>query len=126
MTGKLAGIAIVAVWCSTAEAQSPPLKQADVFPQSDGAMARALADPLIPLEIKEQLFALFERRLWPQEIRDGEGRVWIYRRDATPVLQIEGARIAPRVSERDVSKLASGLVDGLFNPADDKVLAGKR
>jgi len=61
MTGKLAGIAIVAVWCSTAEAQSPPLKQADVFPQSDGAMARALADPLIPLEIKEQLFALFLR-----------------------------------------------------------------
>ena len=53
MMGKLAGMGIVAVWCSAAEAQSPPWKQADVFPQSDGAMARALADPLIPLEIKE-------------------------------------------------------------------------
>ena len=124
--GKLAGMAIVAVWCSTAEAQSPPWKQTDVFPPSDSAMARALADPLIPLETKEQLFGLFERRLWPQEIRDDEGRVWIYRRDAPPVLRTEGTQIAPRVSERDVSKLASGVVDGFFNPANSKVLAGKR
>jgi len=87
MMGKLAGMAVVAVWCSTAEAQSPPWKQTDVFPPSDGAMARALADPLIPLEVKKQLFALFERRLWPQEIRDPEGRLWVYRRDAPPVLR---------------------------------------
>jgi hypothetical protein len=87
MTGKLVGMVVVAVWCSTAEAQSPPWKQADVFPPSDGAMARALADPHIPLEVKRQLFALFERRLWPQEIRDREGRLWVYRRDAPPVLR---------------------------------------
>ena len=93
----------------------------------DGETGRSgHCDPLIPLEIKEQLFALFERRLWPQEIRDGEGRVWIYRRDAPPLLRTEGAQIAPRVSERDVSKLASGVVDRLINPADGKVLAGKR
>jgi hypothetical protein len=126
MIGKLAVMAIVAVWCSAAEAQSPPWKQTDVFPPSEGAMARALADPLIPLETKEQLFALFERRLWPQEIRDDEGRMWIYRRDAAPVPRIEGAQIAPRASEQDVSKLASGVGGGLFNPANSKALAGKR
>jgi hypothetical protein len=87
MMGKLVGMAVVAVWCSTAEAQSPPWKQTDVFPPSDGAMARALADPHISLEVKRQLFALFERRLWPQEIRDREGRLWVYRRDAPPVLR---------------------------------------
>jgi hypothetical protein len=48
MMGKLTGMAIVVVWCSAAEAQSPPWKQADVFPQSDGAMARALAVRLFP------------------------------------------------------------------------------
>ena len=89
MIGKLAVMAIVAVWCSAAEAQSPPWKQTDVFPPSDGAMARALADPLIPLEVKKQLFALFERRLWPQEIRDPEGRLWVYRRDAPPERALE-------------------------------------
>jgi hypothetical protein len=87
MMGKLAGMAVVAVWCSTAEAQSPPWKQTDVFPPSDGAMTRALADPLVPFDVKEQLYALFERRLRPQEIRDGEGRVWVYRQDAPPVLR---------------------------------------
>jgi hypothetical protein len=50
-------------------------------------MARALADPLVPFDVKEQLYALFERRLWSQEIRDGEGRVWVYRQDAPPVLR---------------------------------------
>jgi hypothetical protein len=87
MMGKLAAMAVVTVWCSMAEAQSPPWKQTDVFPPSDGAMARALADPLVPGDVKEQLYALFERRLWPQELRDGEGRVWVYRQDAPPVLR---------------------------------------
>ena len=84
MMGKMAAMAVT-VWCSTAEAQSPPWKQTDVFPPSDDAMARALADPHIPLDVKQQLYALFERRLSSQEIRDGEGRVWVYRQDAPPV-----------------------------------------
>ena len=84
MMGKMVAMAVT-VWCSTAEAQSPPWKQTDVFPPSDDAMARALADPHIPLDVKQQLYALFERRLSSQEIRDGEGRVWVYRQDAPPV-----------------------------------------
>jgi hypothetical protein len=78
-------MAVVVVWCSIAEAQSPPWKQTDVFPPSDGAMVRALADPLVPFDVKDQLYALFAKRLWPQEIRDSEGQLWVYRPDAPPV-----------------------------------------
>ena len=85
MMGKLVGMAVVVVWCSTAEAQSPPWKQTDVFPPSDGAMVGALADPLVPFDVKEQLYELFAKRLWPQEFRDREGRLWVYRPDAPPV-----------------------------------------
>lgn len=81
-----ATVMIVALWESTALAQSPPLPQNEVFPSSDDAMARALADPFIALETKEELFRLFERRQWPQEIQDRAGNTWLYRPDQPPVM----------------------------------------
>jgi hypothetical protein len=55
------------------------------IPPSDGVMVRALADPQVLFDVKEQLYELFAKRLWPQEFRDTEGRLWVYRPDAPPV-----------------------------------------
>jgi hypothetical protein len=41
-----------------ASAQTPPIDQGAIFPDSDDAMARALADPKIPFELKQELFAV--------------------------------------------------------------------
>jgi hypothetical protein len=53
-------------------------------------MARALVDPMLSLEVKEQLFQLWERRQWPQEIEDREGNTWLYRQGKPPVLSKKG------------------------------------
>jgi len=49
-------------------------------------MARALADPKIPSEVKQQLFALFDSRLKPQLIEDKAGTRWLYRRGQVPIM----------------------------------------
>jgi hypothetical protein len=69
-----------------ASAQSPPVDQRAIFPDSDDAMARALADPKIPAEIKQQLFALFDSRLKPQLLEDKGGSRWLYRRGQPPTM----------------------------------------
>jgi hypothetical protein len=69
-----------------ASAQNPPLDQREIFPDSDDAMARALADPKIPPEIKQQLFALFDSRLEPEVIEDQAGNRWLYRRGQAPIM----------------------------------------
>jgi hypothetical protein len=75
----LAGI-FVAGSCF-AWAQNPPVDPRVVFPNSDDAMARALADPKLPPEVKAQLFALFDARLGPQLMEDDAGNICLYRRD---------------------------------------------
>jgi hypothetical protein len=67
-------------------AQSPPIDQRAIFPDSDDAMARALADPKIPAEVKQQLFALFDSRLKPRVIGDNAGNLWLYRQGQAPVM----------------------------------------
>jgi hypothetical protein len=67
-------------------AQSPPVDQRTLFPDSDDAMARALADPKIPPEVKAQLFALFDARLKPREIEDQRGNTWLYRNGQAPMI----------------------------------------
>ena len=67
-------------------AQSPPIDQRAIFLDSDDAMARALADPKLPAEVKQQLFALFDSRLKPQLIEDKDGNRWLYRRGQPPTM----------------------------------------
>jgi hypothetical protein len=81
----LAGISWLIGSCF-AWAQGPPVDPQVVFPNSDGAMARALADPKLPPEVKVQLFALFDARLGPQLIEDDAGNIWLYRRGQPPVI----------------------------------------
>jgi hypothetical protein len=65
----------------------PPFPQREVFPDDDGAMARALADPHLKPETKQELYAIFRRRLWPQEIVDPRtGLRWIYQRGRVPMV----------------------------------------
>jgi hypothetical protein len=80
------GIAAWLLGSLTGWAQNPPVDQRTIFPNSDAAMARALADPKIPLDVKAQLFALFDARLRPQEIEDQEGNTWLYRQGQKPVI----------------------------------------
>ena len=70
----------------TCWAQNPPVDQRAIFPNSDDAMARALADTRIPSDVKAQLFALFDARLRPQEIEDHEGNTWLYQQGQKPVI----------------------------------------
>jgi hypothetical protein len=49
-------------------------------------MARALADPKIPAEVKQQLFALFDSRLKSQLIEDKGRNRWLYRRGQPPTM----------------------------------------
>jgi hypothetical protein len=82
-------------------AQSPPIDQQAIFPNSEDAMARALADPKIPPEVKAQLFALFTARLKPREIEDKAGNTWLYRQSQEPVIikerkRLRSLREAPR------------------------------
>jgi hypothetical protein len=69
-----------------APAQSPPVDQRVIFPHSDDAMARALADPKIPADVKQQLFALFDSRLKPQLVEDKAGNQWLYRQGQAPII----------------------------------------
>jgi hypothetical protein len=68
-----------------ASAQTPPIDQRAILPDSDDAMARAPADPKIPFELKQQLFALFDSRLKPQVIEDKTGNRWLYRQGQAPI-----------------------------------------
>jgi hypothetical protein len=78
-----------AAWLAASYAgwvQSPPVDPRVVFPDSDDAMARALADPKLPPEVKAELFTLFDTRLGPQLIEDDAGNIWLYRRGEAPVI----------------------------------------
>jgi hypothetical protein len=84
--GQVCAVVFVALSAVPAGAQSPPVDQRAVFPDSDEAMARALACPKLPSDVKEQLFALFEARLRPQAIKDRAGNTWLYRQGRSPVI----------------------------------------
>ena len=79
----LAGISSLIGSCF-AWALRAPVDPHVVFPNSDEGMARALADPRLPPEVKAQLFALLDARLGPQLIEDDAGNIWLYRRGQAP------------------------------------------
>src|ERR1700746_1325668 len=81
----LAGISWLIGSCF-AWAQRPPVDPQVVFPNSDGAMARALADPQLPPEVKVQLFAVNDAGRRPQLIEDDPGNICLYRREQPPVI----------------------------------------
>jgi hypothetical protein len=83
---KFLGTAAWLLGSLTGWAQNPPADQRAIFPNSDNAMARALADPRIPSDVKAQLFTLFDSRLRPQEIEDQEGNTWLYQQGQKPVI----------------------------------------
>jgi len=83
---KFLGTAAWLLGSLTGWAQNPPADQRAIFPNSDDAMARALADPRIPSDVKAQLFTLFDSRLRPQEIEDQEGNTWLYQQGQKPVI----------------------------------------
>jgi hypothetical protein len=65
--------------------QNAPFDPKVMNPQDDKEVAATLADPHVPLDLKEKLFRMWDQRQWPQEVVDPrDGSVWIYRAGKKP------------------------------------------